>query len=429
MQVRPGILASCAILAASLVLLLVHQVSRNTASSVLSEVARHRSKAWHADAHPAAQNKHNSGSIKQADVAKMIKKSVVKSSPEQTIVPGTHISLPIGMHIPSQDTTQRLGTCFAVGTLIEMASGNFRTIESLRPGDLTRGGLVMGVLKRTVASNVRMFDYGGILVRDDHTVFEDGSWKLVNDCRLGKLIDTATRPDLFAGDGAALYDLVTSEHKIYTSGGFLFADHLLVPETVQHKAKVLNLLNRVSMSPAEHNLVSEDAKGSCFAGSTQVIMDDGTSRRIDSLRPGDHIKGGDVRMVRQHELSSTGALYKCGTETLVSGNHFVFEEGKWVLVRRSSCKIAPALATGEGATGYDLFTSSAVIFTADGGVFSDTNELLTEEGEVEALADLNAAHAASCRVANNTSDATAEPGVGACQNMRQLPTLPPVISA
>ena len=351
--------------------------------------------------------------MKQADVAKMFKKSLLKSSPEQA---GTHMSPKI--------PTEQLRGCFAVGTLVEMASGAFRTIESMRPGDLTRGGVVTAVLKHKLVLN-EMFDYGGILVSFNHAVFEDGSWKRVKDSRLGKRVDVATRPDLFSGDGAALYDLVTSENKIYTSGGFLFVDHLLVPETVQDKAQVLNLLNGVSMSPAEHNLLSADAKGSSFAGSTQVIMDDGTSRRLDSLRPGDHIKGGEVSTVRQHEFRSTGMLYKCGTETLVSGNHFVLEEGKWVLVRQSSCAIAPALAMGEGAAGYDLFTTSAVIYTADGGVFSDNNEVNTEEGDAEALADLNTAHAAaSCMV--NASDATTELSVPF--DVRLLPVLPQIIS-
>ena len=318
----------------------------------------------------------------------MFKKSLLKSSPKQAgsttgkqmpPLPGTKgvvVVIP-GLPIP-------IPLCFSVGTLVEMAAGAFRTIESLRPGDFTRGGVVMAVEKHKLVLS-EMFDYGGILVSFNHPVFEDGSWKSVKDSRLGKRFDVATRPDLFVGDGAMLYDLVTSENKIFTKGGFLFADHLLVPETMQDKAQALNLRNEISMSPAEHNLVSADTKGSSFAGSTQVIMDDGTSRRIDSLRPGDQIKGGEVRMVRQHELSSTGALYEYGTETLVSGNHFVFEEDKWILVRQSNRARAlapgthPALAIGEGATGYDLFTTSAVIYTADGGVFSDTNELFTEE--------------------------------------------------
>ena len=289
-----------------------------------------------------------------------------------------------------------------------MASGSYRRIESLRPGDLIHGGRVLTTMKRQMPED-DLFDYGGVVVRGDHSVFEKerGIWSLVRDSALAKAVDPRSLPMLASGDGAVLYDIIATGYRMHTKGGHIFADHMIFPETLDDKAAMLNVLNR-EIAPSEtadlkvhvnnlktaveYGLEAEDALASCFAGWMQVVMLDGSRRRIESLRPGDETKGGKVITVRVHELgTAVGRFYMYG-ETVVSGNHPVWEEGRWLLVRQS--KPARPMVDGmaddeEGVVGYDLFTTNSTIHTSDGGIFADSSELLTEENEDDLLRRLN----------------------------------------
>ena len=75
------------------------------------------------------------------------------------------------------------GACFAKGTLVEMQDGSETPIEDIQIGQETRGGRVTGVM--TFDGDDHAYDYQGITVAGSHEVYEDGSWKRVDDSKQG----------------------------------------------------------------------------------------------------------------------------------------------------------------------------------------------------------------------------------------------------
>ncbi len=101
--------------------------------------------------------------------------------------------------------------CFDPLTLIEMSDGSYRAIKDIVLGDFVRGGTVEAI---QTAYSDHMNVYKGVSVTDYHAVKEDGVWMRIKDSML-----TSSRHE-----GKHLtYNLVTSEHRIY-SHGIEFAD-------------------------------------------------------------------------------------------------------------------------------------------------------------------------------------------------------------
>ena len=97
---------------------------------------------------------------------------------------------------------------------------------------------------------------------------------------------------------------------------------------------------------AAHNIYSEDmqalaaqksadaqAAAACFTGDTEIVMEDGTLKRIEDIEYGDVLlDGGKVTVVMQTRSSD---VFRYDHDVLVSGSHAVKEDGEWIRVRKS----------------------------------------------------------------------------------------------
>ena len=118
-------------------------------------------------------------------------------------------------------------SCFVAGTLVAMADGSFKAIETIMPDDIVLdGGAVLATMQFMPGL---IYDLYGVLVSGSHLVAHDGKWIAVED-----------HPDaVFLGlsDGP-IYNLATENNTIIC-GGVLFADHLEVAPGLVEEALAL----------------------------------------------------------------------------------------------------------------------------------------------------------------------------------------------
>ena len=132
------------------------------------------------------------------------------------------------------------GACFAAGTLVEMADGSEKPIESIVIGEETRGGRVTATM--IFAGSSYTFDYAGIVVEGCHAVQEDGTWKRVEDSERARRIDRRVE---------RWYNLNTSKHEIWVDG-LRFGDDIEVdherPAKTEYWAENIRARNQLEAS-------------------------------------------------------------------------------------------------------------------------------------------------------------------------------------
>jgi hypothetical protein len=108
----------------------------------------------------------------------------------------------------------------------------------------------------------------------------------------------------------------------------------------------------------------------CFEGDTLIVMEDGSTKRIDEIKVGDKIMlGGFVKLISE---GLTQDMYDYNG-VIVSGGHAVLEDGKWTRV--SDSKDGKNLERKEPTMVYTLATEHHLIMTADYQVWSDVEEV------------------------------------------------------
>jgi hypothetical protein len=112
----------------------------------------------------------------------------------------------------------------------------------------------------------------------------------------------------------------------------------------------------------------------CFAPNTEILMQDGKYKKIKDIKPGEEVAlGGEVRMIGQAESSD---LYQYGSVE-VTGDHAVFENGRWVRVKNSK----KANPIGREGIIFTIHTDNHLVVTK-GVVWADSME--SEENEKNA---------------------------------------------
>eukprot|EP00931_Biecheleriopsis_adriatica_P099973 TRINITY_DN7486_c0_g1_i4.p1 TRINITY_DN7486_c0_g1~~TRINITY_DN7486_c0_g1_i4.p1 ORF type:complete len:326 (-),score=77.44 TRINITY_DN7486_c0_g1_i4:17-994(-) len=117
---------------------------------------------------------------------------------------------------------------FAAGSLVQFADGSWRRVEDIRLGDnLAMGGLVTGRME-FFAQKEELFlyrtpgasDARGIVVAASHAVLEGGVWRRVRDARGAVPIDESLwRSLLLQGETKArLYDFDVENHRLVVQG-------------------------------------------------------------------------------------------------------------------------------------------------------------------------------------------------------------------
>lgn len=123
--------------------------------------------------------------------------------------------------------------CFTAGTMVEMADGTKKAIESITLGENTRGGLVFSI-RVSMPSEGDLFNYLGTNLTGTHAVLENGVWTRVENSAYGIRTDKHE----------PVYSLVTENHRIYINGN-TFADEFEHDEyeeiTMDESLKLLNL--------------------------------------------------------------------------------------------------------------------------------------------------------------------------------------------
>ena len=98
----------------------------------------------------------------------------------------------------------------------------------------------------------------------------------------------------------------------------------------------------------------------CFAAGTQILMEDGTETKlIEELVLGDRILGGGTILGRGEGFAETLYSYK---NTLVTGSHAVFEDGKWIRVEESEHAVEQDIPV-DGFVVYPLVTEAQLVVT------------------------------------------------------------------
>jgi hypothetical protein len=113
----------------------------------------------------------------------------------------------------------------------------------------------------------------------------------------------------------------------------------------------------------------------CFDPDTPVLLEDGTVASIDSVRIGDMLKGGALvtgllRFVPDYQRHD---MYRVGKDTIVSGNHIIYDGScrKWKQVKETADAVQTAW---DGPYLVCLNTSTHTIPTPDGRLFADFDE-------------------------------------------------------
>ena len=123
--------------------------------------------------------------------------------------------------------------CFTPGTMIEMADGTMKPIESITLGENVNGGKVYSI-RMSMTDEGQIYNYLGTNVTGTHAVKENGVWTRVENSAFG------IRTDL----PGPVISLVTENHRIH-SNGTEFADefeHDNYEEiTMDESLKLLNM--------------------------------------------------------------------------------------------------------------------------------------------------------------------------------------------
>jgi hypothetical protein len=110
------------------------------------------------------------------------------------------------------------GGCFIAGTMITMADGSFKAVETVDIGDeVAVGGKVFATGKFLIDN---LYDYKGIQVSGTHMVKENGSWTRVENSKHGVSL----------GDEDAIVYVFGAEHRRIIINGIEFTDYFELSE-------------------------------------------------------------------------------------------------------------------------------------------------------------------------------------------------------
>lgn len=121
---------------------------------------------------------------------------------------------------------------------------------------------------------------------------------------------------------------------------------------------------------------------SCFLGNTEVVMADGSVKRIEDLKLGDNTKGGIVYTLMMGlvtEIYDYNGVY-------VTGHHAVLDQGTWKRVKDTNAELVEGIFTV-----YNINTGDHRIFS-NGIEFADFDEtdMASEINDEKSLEELNA---------------------------------------
>jgi hypothetical protein len=110
------------------------------------------------------------------------------------------------------------GGCFIAGTMVTMADGSFKAVETVDIGDeVAVGGKVFATGKFLIDN---LYDYKGIQVSGTHMVKEDGMWTRVENSKHGVSL----------GDEDAIVYVFGAEHRRIIINGIEFTDYFELSE-------------------------------------------------------------------------------------------------------------------------------------------------------------------------------------------------------
>jgi len=170
--------------------------------------------------------------------------------------------------------------CVAKGTLVACASGLWKPVEELKPGDALRSGTVEGVLKVS-AKGGKCVRLHGVIISDVHLVF-DGEWKHAGKHPLAQV---------YEGEEEFLYCLNTSDHTWVVKGSeeLLLRDWQEVDTLAGWEDAVFAALNPVPFPHAK-------APGRGLLGKATMVWEKTKGPiRISEVAIGDFVKDGDDR--------------------------------------------------------------------------------------------------------------------------------------
>lgn len=101
---------------------------------------------------------------------------------------------------------QAAAACFAADTKVLMKDGSYKKIIDVDLGDETHGGIVTGLFKSIVNSD--LYNLDGIIVTGDHPVNIYGTWMHAKDVGIPYLVNGSLM----------VYDLVTTDHRVWAIG-------------------------------------------------------------------------------------------------------------------------------------------------------------------------------------------------------------------
>ena len=122
------------------------------------------------------------------------------------------------------------GACFVAGTMVEMADGTTKAIETIDVGEHTRGGIVQSTMKNLPE---KIYDYKGVKVSGSHYVMEDGQFVTVGSSKHG--IETEMHE--------VVYNFIVSEYRIFIKGIEFGAYYTQNPEVYADWAGGMERLN------------------------------------------------------------------------------------------------------------------------------------------------------------------------------------------
>jgi hypothetical protein len=251
--------------------------------------------------------------------------------------------------------------CFDENTSVKLKNGKYKLIKDIIHSDILFNNInIIGIIK-TLSYKENIYNYKGIIVTGDHTIFEEKKWIRVSNSRYSIKIDNYQKK--------YLYCLITNNN-IIPINNLLFGDYC----EISNKKEITTINNYILHFLNKSN---QKYKTNCsryydgLVGNTQILMDDGLYKNISEIKIKDKIKGGIVTGIITI-FSENDNLYNLNGNIMTGGIPLMIN-GVW----KKCCDIrSKPFSIADNVILYNILTSSGFIYLV--------NEIkITDFGEVQ----------------------------------------------
>lgn len=172
--------------------------------------------------------------------------------------------------------------CFDENTVLFKKNGRTILMKNVKIGDvLSDGGVVTSKMKFT-SQNVNMYEFNGIIVSGNHSIFYKNNWYKIHELPEAKLITNYKKKSIYCLNTTTKYLVIDD---------FYFSDY---DELEEHEImKIREKLNLSKLEKFSKKHIHKHLDGG-FIWNTKLEMDDGFTKNISEIKINDILKDGTI---------------------------------------------------------------------------------------------------------------------------------------